>query len=63
MKKKIKIIKQVPVEPIHGIVCGRIFEVHREQDISPKVFVMGDAGIEVGLLIQEYVEVREGDAV
>lgn len=59
--KRIKIIKQVPVEPQHGITYGRIFEVHREQDISPKLFVMGDVGIEVGLLMQEYVEIREDE--
>lgn len=51
-KMKIKLVKNLPVEGIHGMNEGRILEV-LEHD-RDGVWVKGDAGTKVKVLKREY---------
>ncbi len=67
-KGRVRIISKIPVDKKHGITVDRIFPVLRWPETKPsrhdvRVWVMGDAGEEIGLLVHEYelldeVEVR-----
>ena len=58
---KVKLLRDVPVEEKHGMAEGRVFEVSRmaERTERARVFVVGDAGEEVGLLWAEFEAVQE----
>ena len=54
---KVRLIRRVPVEPKHGMEKGKVFEVVRKVKAPrgyPKIFVIGEAGEEVGLKSHEY---------
>ncbi len=59
MPKRIKITTAPPVEAKHGITVGREFDIARfaRGKERPILFVMGDAGEEVGLHFREYEKV------
>ena len=55
---KIKLLMDLPIDPKHGALRGRIFDVSSERKTrergSPHFYFLGDAGEEVGVLIGEY---------
>jgi len=60
---KIRLTRDVPVEPKHGMTKGRVLEVVRSTHPNGKgrPWVRGDAGEEVLIQPHEYEEVDEND--
>ncbi len=58
MKRKIKLIIDLPIEGRHGMTKGRVLDVVRgsgrpRRRDNPAWYVMGDVGEEVGVLRRE----------
>ena len=56
---KLKLLVNLPVDPIHGMTEGRVLDVKREGSGRARWFVMGDQGEEVGVLSHEATLVPE----
>lgn len=62
MKKRIKLLQDLPVGEEHGMVKGRKLDVIRESGGvrgGVRWYVMGDDGEEVGILVREAVRVKD----
>lgn len=59
---KIRLTRRVSVDPRHGMEKGKVFEVVRKVKASrgyPKIFVIGEAGEEVGIKKHEFEWIEE----
>lgn len=61
---KIKLLVDVPVGKEHGMDIDRELEVVRKDDVTrhtskPRYWVVGDAGVQIGILPREAEEISD----